>query len=480
MSATTTEAPAPTRFPGYAQPPAPEIDASCSRPLLFLITCSVCWLAVSLLVSLIASIKLHGPGFLGQSASLSYGRLVAAASSTFLYGFASQAGIAIALWLMARLGKTFLIWPGGVIVGGLLWNLTTFIGFCGILCGGTTAIPAFEMPILTWPMFLTAYFIFGLSGLLTFISRTETELYPSIWFLLAAFFVFPWVYSTAGFLLGRYHLRAPMQPIVGIWFANNFQALWLGSIALAVIFYFVSKLAQYPLYSHGLAAFGFWFYLLGATAGGFQNMAAVPAWLSALSAVANIILLVPAFAIVVNWFYTWNHHGAKNKKADPASGYVLVAAYSFLGYAILNAVASLREVDRFLGLTLFPAGVAQLALYGFITMAFLGAIAHIFPRLADVDWPRPKFNSMHYTLSLLGIVLTVAGLLVAGYIQAEGLSSASTPFITVFRHMMAPTGLVTIGFLFLFFAQLLLLCNIATILKYCCPCCGTRKTEVAR
>ena len=79
-----------------------------------------------------------------------------------------------------------------------------------------THFPAYEMPPWTTLIFVVAFLILGLSGLLTFVARTERELYPSAWFLLAAFFVFPWISAVAYLLLGRYPIRPVLERFLAL------------------------------------------------------------------------------------------------------------------------------------------------------------------------------------------------------------------------------------------------------------------------
>jgi len=84
-----------------------EVDYSCRWAVGHMLFASVIWLVISLIFGVFASIKMHAPGMLAHTAALTYGRVSAVSSSTFLYGFASQAAIAIGLWLFARMGHTF-------------------------------------------------------------------------------------------------------------------------------------------------------------------------------------------------------------------------------------------------------------------------------------------------------------------------------------------------------------------------------------
>src|SRR5829696_6662077 len=84
---------------------AREIDLSCRPPLMLYFGSGLVWLFAGTLVALIASIKLHGPGFLGNVPWLTYGRLEPAATNALVYGFAMQSAFGVLLWMMCRLGN---------------------------------------------------------------------------------------------------------------------------------------------------------------------------------------------------------------------------------------------------------------------------------------------------------------------------------------------------------------------------------------
>lgn len=475
MSAASTVTNAPTTAARvYAQPTPVEIDLSCRKALLVLFTHSIFWLVIGLLLSVIASIKLHGPGMLASMPGLTYGRVSAAASASYLYGFASQAGLAIALWLLCRLGRTFLVFGGGVVVGALVWNLGVLLGVLGIFYGNTTGFDRFEMPLYTAPILFVAYAIIGISGLLTYHTRTEKDSYPSTWFILAAFFVFPWVYSTAALLLGPFAVRGPMQPIVATWYGNNFIAMWLAPLALAVLFYFASKLSQQPLYSYGIALFGFWGYVFLAHATGFQNLHVAPNWMPTLSAAINIFIMpLIILAIAYNLYKTWAGHGTKVKEKSVESKYIAFAMAGFLAAGAVTALASFRKIEYLVGFTVFQIGLAQLVVFAFISMAFFGAMVHILPRLTDIDWPLPKFTRLHFTLSAAGIALGVIALLVGGFVHGNMLQNTEVSAVKAIRRTIPFIGINTLGLILFLAAQVLFLANFGAMLKACCAgCCG--------
>jgi cytochrome c oxidase cbb3-type subunit 1 len=484
----TTHAPEPVTVRPVAREdeyPLPrEIDLSCRWPVGYLLLASVVWLVISLLFAVLAAVKMHAPGMFADVAALTYGRVAAVASSTFLYGFASQAAIGVALWLFARMGRTVLVLPRAALIGAKLWNFTLLLGVAGIMAGGLTHFPAYEMPPWTSWMFLLSFVILGLAGLLTYVARNERDTYPSTWYLFAAFFAFPWVLSVAYILLGRYSVRPLMEPVIATWFANNFLMLWLAPVALSILFYFISKLSQQPLYSYAMAVFGFWFYLLAATASGFQNIAGLPNWMPSLSVVANALLVLPVLIIALNWYKTWVGHGKAHKAKDRTSKYVVFSAVGFFVAVGISGLLSFPAVDEVVGLTIFQHGAATWFLYGFVGMALFGAIHHILPRLTDVDWPSPKMSGLHYGLTAAGIVVTVAALMLGGYVQGSSINDVSVAFNGpngVVRRVVPYVGISTVGLLLLLVAQIALLVNIILMIKdSAVACCGFGRKEVAR
>ena len=120
--------------PSGAITPA-EVDASFRPVALFFAGKSTFWLVVGALISLIASVKLHGPGMMSGSAWLTYGRLAPAGWNALVYGFAAQVGMVLGLWVLARAAAQRLQAPILVLAGGVVWNLGVLAGSIGILAG---------------------------------------------------------------------------------------------------------------------------------------------------------------------------------------------------------------------------------------------------------------------------------------------------------------------------------------------------------
>src|SRR5262245_8540379 len=139
----------------------PEIDASCRWPLLLLFVSALFWLVLSGVFALISAIKLHVPGFLSDCPYLTFGRVRPAQMNMLLYGFATQAAIGVALWLMSRLGRTALALSGLAFVSAVFWNAGVTLGIGGILVGDSTGLAGLEIPRYASRMLLLSYLGLG-------------------------------------------------------------------------------------------------------------------------------------------------------------------------------------------------------------------------------------------------------------------------------------------------------------------------------
>lgn len=377
---------------------------------------SVGWLALSSLLAFLASLTFHKPTIFQGCSWMTYGHLQAASLNLFLYGFALQAGLGLLLWLVCRLGRTTLVWRELATLGAAAWNFGVLVGLLGIVAGNGTGFEWLEMPRSANGVLFAAYLFVALSAVLTFQARREPQLYVSQWFILAALFWFPWIFSTAVGLLQCAPVRGTMQAVVHFWYANNLGVIWLGFVGLAVIFYFLPKLTGRPLHSAYTAMTTFWLLALFGGWGGIPHGAPVPAWMPSLSAVATVLTIVPVLAVAYNCRQTLAGWRSKEPVSLPLR-FIVVAVVSYVLAGLANAVSSVREVSEITYFTHFTTALSRLGLYGFFAMAVFGAVYHIVPQLTGVDWPSRKLAWAHFILATAGLVFFVVPLGIGGVLQ---------------------------------------------------------------
>lgn len=470
MTAPALSPTAPETTPGLVSAAAPrvptaEIDASCRAPVLLLFICGLVWLLIGLGLMLLASIKLHAPAFLADSPWLTLGRIRPAGVNALLYGFACPTALGVLLWMLSRLSGQRLVFPGAAFIGALFWNLGVKLGVFGILIGASTGFEWLEMPRHASPILFCACALIGLAAVATFATRREKTLYVSTWYLLAALFWFPWIYSAANLLLVFWPVRGAVQVVVNAWFTGSLLGLWLGPVALAAIFYFLPKLLRRPLHDWWLAAYGFWTLAVFAPWTGVARLAGgpVPAWLPSLGIAATALLIVPLVCCGLNWHRTVCGAYAQ-AWAEPTLRFILFSAGACLvsgGLGILLAFRSVAVLTRF---TYAETAVTWLAVLGFVGLALLGGVHDLVPRLTRLGWPSSRRARFHFWGSAAGVTLVFAALFVGGLVQGDKLNDPSVPFVAVSRATVPFVGLATLGWLTLLAAQVSLCCNLAVLL----------------
>ena len=403
-----------------------EIDASCRVSLLALFGGAALWLVVGLVLGLIGAIKFHAPEFLSGCPLLTYGRVAPAANDAILYGFCLPAALGVMLWIFSRLSQAPLALPIVPVVAANLWHLGVFVGLAGILIGESTGHPWLEFPRAAAVLLFAAFLLISVTAAATFGLREKREAYPSHWFLFAALLLFPWIYATANLLLLGWPVRGVVQSIIGWWFANNLVFIWLALAGIGAAFYFLPKIANRPLASSGYTLFAFFSLLLFGTWCGIPQGAPVPAWLPAASSFAAALTIMPLVAIAIITRKT-----VSGAKVDCPSGsfcFIRFGMFSFIVSGLMYVITACPESSRVLEFTWFGPAQLQLQLLGFFAMVMFGAIYYVLPRVMGFALPFPKFAKAHLWISLLGVLLFVIPLAIAGVEQGMKLRDAAVPF----------------------------------------------------
>jgi len=439
-----------------------EVDASCRVPLLALFGGAALWLVAGLALSLVAIMTFHKPDMFADCPLLTYGRVQPAANDALLYGFCIPAALGVMLWIFARLSQTELCLPLMPIVAANLWHLGVLIGVVTILLGDSTGFAWLEFPRGSSVLLFAAFLLIAICAVATLGARKERELHPSYWFLLAALFWFPWIYSTANlFLLAHHPVRGAAQAVIGWWFSDNLIFVWLALVGVGTALYFLPKLAARPLHNEFLALFAFWTLILFGTWCGIPQGAPLPAWLPAASAVASSLLIVPLIAIAVIACKTVRG-SAVSCKGGPLC-YVKFGTAAFVLSGLMLIAEACPQISRVTEFTWFGAAQVQLQTLGFFTIVMCGAIYELLPRVMGFELPFPKFVRLQHWLFMLGIVLWAGSLAAGGVEQGMKLQNANTAFADSTTTALMFLRVGTTGLLLILLGSLLFAVNIFVI-----------------
>jgi cytochrome c oxidase cbb3-type subunit I len=442
------------------------IDASARLPVLFLLGSAVVWLLVGSALALISSWKLVSPGFLDDCAWLTYGRVHPAQSNAFIYGWAVNASLALTLWLMARLSRAVL--QGGVLltVAAFFWNAGVALGLGGILVGDSTSFEWLEMPAYATPLLFFAYAMIAAWAFATFRNGRAKHLYVSQWYLFAALFWFPWFFSVAQILLFFAPVRGTLQSLVNAWYVHNVYGLWLTPVALAASYYFLPKLLGKPIHTYYLASFGFWWLAIFSSFAGASALIGgpVPAWVQGTGTAAMLMLLVPAFVVAINQFGTLSGSWGQ-ARADASLRFIAFGLLAFIVSLLGQIAFSLRSVAELTQFTYAVTAIQQLGVYGFFSMTAFGAIYYVLPRVTGRTWPSPLLANVHFGASVVGILVVVVALLIAGFTQGAQMNDASVEFLAIVSGTKPFLVAATMGGLLLLVAHVAFALGVASFLK---------------
>lgn len=412
-----------------------QIDES-TRPtaLLFLVS-SLVWLMIGTIFAIISSIKLHHPEFLSDYEWLTFGRTRSAHLNAVAYGWANNAIFGVAFWIMARLCQRELMHGGLLVIAGLFWNLGVIIGIYGILTGQLTSVEWLEMPKYVAPLLAFSYALVGVWGVVSFCYRQSDHVYVSQWYILAAIFWFPWLYSVSQVMILWFPARGTVQAVANWWFAHNVLGLWITPMSLAAIYYFIPKVLGRPVHSYYLSLLGFWALALFYNWAGMHHLIGgpVPIWVVSASIVASVMMVVPVLVTGIN------HHmtivgNFKKVWRSPTLRFIVFGAMSYTLASLVGSTMALREVNVVTHFTHLTVGHAHHGLYAFFTMVAFGSIYFMMPRILKREWPSAFLIHTHFWCCAIGITLMVLVLHVGGWIQGMHMNNPSIPFLDIVGH----------------------------------------------
>lgn len=406
-----------------------QIDLSLRHPVMFFFTSGAAWLAVAILLGIIASAKVHSPGFLDGVSWLTYGRVQSAHISALVYGWGCQAAFGALVWLMARLSRQECRAAGIILVAGHVWNLAISLGVIAILAGAGTGMPWMEFPVFAWTPMLLAYGAIAIWSMIQFKVRPAGHVFISQWYILAALIWFPWVFASAHLLVYAFAGNPVMAAAINAWYRSALLLLFFVPTGIAAAYYLIPKVTGRPVYSYSLSSLGFWSLAIIAPWAGMQKLAGapIPAFLPYLGAAATILFAVPAIAVGVNLLKT--AAGAPDTVVNsPTLRFTLAGVICLLVLALACVFLNNPAILPGTQFSMAGYGFDILALYAFFSFIAFGMIYFVVPRITRREWLSSRLIKMHFFLSVYGVALVVIVALFGGVMQGIGLEAYKQPW----------------------------------------------------
>lgn len=384
------------------------------------------WGIVGMVAGLWVAIQFYAPGAALNFAPTTFGRLRPVHTNAVIFAFVGNCIFTGVYYSLQRLCKArmfsdklsrlhFWGWQGIIVAAALT-----------LLLGYTTGK---EYAELEWPIDIAItliWVVFGINIFGTIIKRRERHLYVAIWFYIATWVTVALLHIVNSFeipvsLFKSYSWYAGVQDaLVQWWYGHNAVAFFLTTPILGLMYYFLPKAANRPVYSYRLSIIHFWALIFIYIWAGPHHLlyTALPDWAQSLGTVFSIMLLLPSWGGMLNGLFTLR--GAWDKvREEPVLKFFVVAVTCYGMATFEGPMMSLKNVNaisHFTDWTIAHVHIGGLGWNGF--MAF-GMLYWLIPRMWGTQLYSKKLATNHFWLGTLGIVIYAVPLYWAGFTQAQ-------------------------------------------------------------
>ena len=390
---------------------------------------TIFWAIAGLLVGLILALQLAWPGifYFEQFGFLNFGRLRPLHTSAVIFAFGGNALIATSFYVVQRTSRARLaggLWPWFVFWGYQFFIVIAATGYLmGVTQGQEYAEPEWYADIwltLVWVAYLLVF-------LGTLWKRKEPHIYVANWFFLA-FIV------TVAVLHLVNNISIPVDPFGSFsyslfsgvqnaltqwWYGHNAVGFFLTAGFLGIMYYFIPKRVERPVYSYRLSIVHFWTLIFIYIWAGPHHLhyTALPEWAQTLGMTFSIMLWMPSWGGMINGLMTLS--GAWDKlRTDPVVR-MMVVSVAFYGMSTFEGpLMSIRAVSALSHYTDWTIGHVHSGALGWVGMISFGAIYCLVPWLWKKKgmWSRSLIE-WHFWLATLGILLYIAAMWPSGITQ---------------------------------------------------------------
>jgi cytochrome c oxidase cbb3-type subunit I/II len=383
------------------------------------------WGLVAFLVGLVVALKLVFPDFLGFVPQLSYGRLRPLHTNAAIFAFAGNALFVGVYYSLQRLCKARMFSDRLSAIHFWGWQFVIVSAALTLPLGFTTSK---EYAELEWPIDILitgVWLVFGANLLGTVMRRRERHMYVSIWFYLATFITVALLHVVNSLelpvsLLKSYSMYAGVQDaLVQWWYGHNAVAFFLTTPFLGIMYYFIPKAANRPVFSYRLSIVHFWSLIFIYIWAGPHHLlyTALPEWAQSLGTVFSIMLIAPSWGGMVNGLLTLR--GAWDRvREDPVLKFLVVGVTAYGMATFEGPMLSIKNVNALTHYTDYIIGhvhLGALAWNGGLTFAML---YYIFPRAYGTRLYSVRLANAHFWLATLGILFYAIPLYAGGITQS--------------------------------------------------------------
>ncbi|MBI2377451.1 MAG: cytochrome-c oxidase, cbb3-type subunit I [Deltaproteobacteria bacterium] len=385
---------------------------------------TVLWGVVATLAGLILALELAWPAANANLAYITFGRLRPLHTNAAIFAFAGNAIFAAVYYSSQRLLKARLFHDGLSAAHFWGWQLIIVLAAVTLPLGITSGK---EYAELEWPidiLIALVWVIFAVNVFGTIAKRRERHLYVAIWFYIASLVTVALLHimnslAVPASLWKSYSVYAGVQDaFMQWWYGHNAVAFVLTTPFLGLMYYFLPKAANRPVFSYRLSILHFWSLVFIYIWAGPHHLhyTALPEWASTLGMLFSVMLWMPSWGGMINGLLTLR--GAWNRvAADPVLKFFVVGI-TFYGMSTFEGpMLSIKSVNALSHYTDWTIGHVHAGTLGWNGMMIFGMVYWLAPRIFQTELWSKKLAETHFWIGTVGILFYVISMYTAGITQ---------------------------------------------------------------
>lgn len=385
---------------------------------------TVVWGIVGMLVGVLIAAQMAWPALNFDIPWLTFSRLRPLHTNAVIFAFGGCALFATSYYVVQRTCHVRLF--------SEKFAAFTFWGWQAVIVAAAITLPlgitsSKEYAELEWPIDILITLVWVAYAIVffgTIAKRKVSHIYVANWFFggfilaVAVLHIFNSLAVPVS-LTKSYSLYAGVQDaMIQWWYGHNAVGFFLTAGFLGIMYYFIPKQAERPVYSYRLSVVHFWALVFTYIWAGPHHLhyTALPDWAQSIGMVFSLILLAPSWGGMINGIMTLS--GAWEKlRTDPILKF-LVVSVSFYGMATFEGpMMSIKTVNALSHYTDWTIGHVHAGALGWVAMISIGAMYFLIPRLFNRKLYSLRLVEVHFWVSTIGIVLYIAAMWIAGVMQ---------------------------------------------------------------
>lgn len=385
---------------------------------------TIIWGIVGMTVGMLIALQLVWPELNFMTQYSTFGRIRPLHTNAVIFAFVGNAIFMGIYYSMQRVLKARMFSDALSKIHFWGWQLIIVAAAITLPLGFTTS---HEYAELEWPIDIAVvlvWVVFGINMFGTIIKRRERHMYVALWFYIATWVTVAVLYITNSIQLPvsgwkSYYVYAGVQDaLVQWWYGHNAVAFFLTTPFLGMMYYFLPKMANRPIYSYKLSILHFWSLIFIYIWAGPHHLlyTSLPSWVQSLGVVFSVMLIAPSWGGMINGLLTLR--GAWDKvRSEPILKFMVVALTAYGMATFEGPLLSLKQVNAIAHFTdwiVAHVHVGALGWNGFMTFAVL---YWLFPRIYKTKLYSNKLANFHFWIGTLGILFYAIPLYWAAVVQ---------------------------------------------------------------